>query len=120
MYWFIIVLSGVLGGLFSGMFGIGGGSIIVPILTYLTNMEHFIAQGISLGALLAPVSIFAMLKYYKKGYYRIKEIIVIAICIIVFSYFGAKISLSVDVKIIQKLFGIILMATGLHMTFLKN
>ena len=120
MYWLVIVLSGVLGGLFSGMFGIGGGSIIVPILTYLTNMNHFMAQGISLGALLAPVSIFAMLKYYKKGYYRIKEILVIALCIIVFSYFGAILSLSLDVKIIQKLFGAVLMATGVHMTFFKN
>ena len=113
-------MSGIIGGLFSGMFGIGGGSIIVPILTYFTDMGHFMAQGVSLGALLAPVSIFAMLKYHQKGYFRIREIVIMAICIIIFSYFGAKISLSFDVKIIQKLFGIVLMLTGIHMTFFKN
>lgn len=120
MYWLIIVLSGIIGGLFSGMFGIGGGSIIVPILTYFTDMGHFMAQGISLGALLAPVSLFAMLKYHQKGFFRIKEIIIIALSIIVSSYFGARISLSFNVEIIQKLFGIVLMVTGIHMFFFKN
>lgn len=119
MYWLVIVASGIMAGLFSGMFGIGGGSVIVPMLTYLTNMNHFTAQGISLGALLAPVSLLAMLKYHSKGYYRTKEIFIIAFCIIIFSYFGAKISLSMKMKTVQKLFGILLIFTGIHMTFLK-
>ena len=120
MYWFVIIISGILAGFFSGMFGVGGGSVIVPMLTYFTNMNHFMAQGISLGALLAPVSLLAMLKYHQNGYYRTKEIFIIALCIIVFSYFGAKFSLSLKMKTVQKLFGIMLIVTGVHMTFFKN
>ena len=120
MYWLVVVASGIMAGLFSGMFGIGGGCIIVPMLTYLTNLNHFTAQGISLGALLAPVSLLAMLNYHNKGYYRTKEIFIIAFCIIIFSYFGSKISLSMEMKTVRKLFGMLLVFNGLHMTFLKN
>ena len=44
MYWIIIILAGVIAGIFSGMFGIGGGLIIVPILKLFANIPHFTAQ----------------------------------------------------------------------------
>ena len=117
MYWYIIILAGIIGGLFSGMFGIGGGVVIVPILTFLTNMSHFTAQGISLGALIAPVGLLALINYYKKGHVKIKEAITIALLIFGFSYIGSSISLSLPMKKVSKMFGLLLIFTGLYMIY---
>jgi uncharacterized protein len=115
MYWLLIIFTGILAGLFSGMFGIGGGIVIVPLLTFLTKINHFTAQGISLGALIAPVSLLALINYYKKGYVKIKEVLVIALLIIIFSYFGSKLALSLPMKLISKMFGVLLIFTGIYM-----
>lgn len=119
MYWTIIILAGIIGGLFSGMFGIGGGLIIVPILKLFTTMPHFTAQGISLAALIGPVSILALINYYKKGHIKIKESILIALLIFIFSYLGSKISLSMPMNTVSKMFGILMIITGFYMLY-KN
>lgn len=117
MYWYIIILAGIIGGLFSGMFGIGGGVVIVPILTFLTKMPHFTAQGISLAALIGPVSLLALINYYKKGHVKIKEAIAVALLIFIFSYFGSKISLSLPMKKVSKMFGLLMIITGVYMIY---
>ena len=115
MYWLIIVLAGIIGGLFSGMFGIGGGIVIVPILTLFTKLSQFTAQGICLASLIGPVSLLALINYYNKGHVKIKEAIIIATLIFLFSYIGSKISLQLPMKTVTKLFGILVVITGLHM-----
>ena len=66
MTW-LLVLVGVVVGVFSGVVGIGGGILFVPALVWLLGMNQHRAQGTSLGALLAPVGLFAFLEYYRKG-----------------------------------------------------
>ena len=119
MYWIIIILAGVIAGIFSGMFGIGGGLIIVPILKLFTNIPHFTAQGISLAALIGPVSILALINYHKKGHTKIKESVVIALLIFMFSYVGSNISLSIPMHIVSKMFGVLMIVTGFYMIY-KN
>ena len=66
MTW-MILLVGLVVGMFSGVVGIGGGILFVPALIWLLGMDQHKAQGTSLGALLAPVGIFAFMEYYRKG-----------------------------------------------------
>ena len=66
MSW-IMLLVGIVVGVFSGVVGIGGGILFVPALVWLLGMNQHKAQGTSLGALLAPVGIFAFFEYYRKG-----------------------------------------------------
>ncbi len=63
-----VLLTGVLGGIASGLFGIGGGVIMVPILGLLLGFSQHRAQGTSLVALIPPTGILAVMAYSKAGY----------------------------------------------------
>jgi hypothetical protein len=63
-----VLLAGITGGIASGMFGIGGGVILVPILGLLLGFSQHRAQGTSLVALIPPTGLFAVLAYSKAGY----------------------------------------------------
>ena len=63
-----VLLTGIAGGIASGMFGIGGGTIMVPILGLLLGFTQHRAQGTSLVALIPPTGLLAVLAYGKAGY----------------------------------------------------
>lgn len=63
-----VLLTGVVGGVASGLFGIGGGTIMVPILGLLLGFSQHKAQGTSLVALIPPTGLLAVLAYGKAGY----------------------------------------------------
>lgn len=63
-----VLLTGIAGGIASGLFGIGGGVIMVPILGLLLGFSQHRAQGTSLVALIPPTGILAVLAYSKAGY----------------------------------------------------
>jgi uncharacterized membrane protein YfcA len=63
-----VLLAGVAGGIASGMFGIGGGVILVPILGLLLGFSQHRAQGTSLVALIPPTGLLAVIAYAKAGY----------------------------------------------------
>ncbi len=54
-------------GIMAGLFGIGGGVLLVPMLVLLFGFEQHQAQGTSLVALVLPTGALAFLKYYKAG-----------------------------------------------------
>lgn len=64
--WWGLVLLGVAVGLASGMFGVGGGIIIVPVLVYLFHMDQRIASGTSLLAIV-PTALAGVIAYGAHG-----------------------------------------------------
>jgi uncharacterized membrane protein YfcA len=73
----IILIIGLAAGILSGLVGIGGGVIIIPALVYLMAFSQQQAQGTSLGVLLLPVGILAVINYYKEGYVDIKVVLIL-------------------------------------------
>ena len=67
----IIIIIGLAAGMLSGLVGVGGGIIIVPALVFFLSFSQHEAQGTSLGILLLPAGIFAVINYYQKGYIEI-------------------------------------------------
>src|SRR5260370_2710649 len=63
-----VILRGVTGGVAAGLFGIGGGVIMVPILGLMFGFSQHRAQGRSLVALIPPTGLLAVLAYSKAGY----------------------------------------------------
>jgi uncharacterized membrane protein YfcA len=63
-----VLLTGVAGGIASGLFGIGGGVIMVPILGLMVGFSQHRAQGTSLVALIPPTGLLAVLAYGQAGY----------------------------------------------------
>ena len=68
---FIFLVIGLLAGVLSGVFGIGGGVVIVPALIFLAGMLPITATGTSLAALLLPVGALGAYEYYRKGHLQI-------------------------------------------------
>lgn len=59
--------AGLLGGALSGLFGIGGGIVLVPLLGLILRIPQHEAQGLSLAALVLPNSLPAVLAYRRQG-----------------------------------------------------
>ena len=104
----ILVLTGLCAGALSGLIGIGGGVIMVPLLVLIGLSQHQ-AQGISLAVMLPPVTYLAVMNYYKEGYVDWKFAVIIAIFFVVGSYLGGKLAINLDQRILRKIFGVIML-----------
>lgn len=101
---FGIALIGIVAGIMSGLFGIGGGIIIVPTLIAFLGMDILDANATSLAAMLLPVGILGVINYYKAGYIKIKDSLYISVGLLLGSYIGAKLALSVNVHLLAKFY----------------
>jgi uncharacterized membrane protein YfcA len=110
---FIALFIGIFAGILSGLFGIGGGAVIVPALVGIMKFSPKKAAGTSLGALLLPVGLPGVIKYYSAGFFDIRLASFVAIGIIIGAYFGAHIAIKLPSKLTKKIFGIFLFIIGL-------
>ncbi|MGX7666854.1 sulfite exporter TauE/SafE family protein [Flavobacterium pedocola] len=104
----MLMLIGLLAGTLSGLVGVGGGIVMVPLLLLLGFSQHQ-AQGTSLAVLVVPVTAVAVYNYYKEGYIDWRFAAVIALFFVVGGYFGSKLAISIDQKMLKKIFGVILL-----------
>src|SRR5438270_11012376 len=88
----MLLLIGLLAGVLSGLIGVGGGIIIVPALVFFLDFTQKEAQGTSLGLLLLPIGILAVVNYYNKGLIDVKVVGIMAIAFIIGGFFGSKIA----------------------------
>jgi uncharacterized membrane protein YfcA len=88
----LYILIGAAAGVLSGLFGIGGGVVIVPALLYAARMSQLTATGTSLGALLLPVGALGAWEYYRTGNLDVRAALMIAIGLFFGAFFGAKLA----------------------------
>jgi hypothetical protein len=100
----IYALIGLVAGVLSGLFGIGGGILIIPALVVLSGFTQQRAQGTSLVALLAPVGILAFVEYYRKNEADFKAGLIIALALFVGAYFGARVAVHLPEVVMRKSF----------------
>jgi len=113
------IIIGILAGIFSGFFGIGGGIIMILGLTLIGFSQHK-AQGSSLGALLIPIGIFfGFLEYYRNGNVDIRASLIMAIGLAIGSYIGAFMANKINSLWLSRLFGIFLIFMAVRM-IIKN
>jgi uncharacterized membrane protein YfcA len=105
----ILLLIGLLAGVISGFLGIGGGIVIIPALVYLLGYSQQNAQGTSLGLLLPPIGLLAVLNYQKAGFVNIKAAAIMCITFIIGSYISSKIAVELPETIIKKMFAVFLL-----------
>lgn len=113
----ISLLIGLGAGAFGGLFGLGGGIVMVPAMHYFLHFSQHKAQGTSLAVLTIPVGILGAMNYYKAGNVDIRAAGIIAGGFIFGSYFGSKASLSLPETTIRKVFAILLVAIALQLWF---
>lgn len=112
------LLIGVLAGFLSGLVGIGGGIIVVPVLVYFGFSQH-LAQGTVLFMFLLPIGILGVLNYYNKGYVDYKTALIIGSTFVIGSYFGSKVAIQIDQALLKKIFGVFLVLIGLKLLLWK-
>lgn len=111
----LLIIVGLAAGVLSGMVGVGGGIIIVPALVIFLGFSQHQAQGTSLGLLLLPVGILAVMNYYNKGFIDIKVVGIMSIAFILGGWLGSKLSLSMPQDTVKKIFAIVLFYTAFRM-----
>ncbi|AWI27335.1 permease [Flavobacterium pallidum] len=114
----VLICIGLIAGMLSGLIGIGGGIIIVPMLL-MVGLTQQTAQGTSLAVMLPPIAFLAVLNYHKAGNIEWKYAIIISLCFIVGSYFGSKIAINIDQKTLKRIFGVVLLIVAGKMLFGK-
>jgi uncharacterized membrane protein YfcA len=110
--WYILFALGLVAGICSGMFGIGGGAVIVPILVGFLKFDQKLATGTSLGALLLPVALPGVLRYYQEGVLDVGVAIPIALGLAVGGLFGARLALRMPSQQVRRLYGVFLFFAG--------
>jgi uncharacterized protein len=111
----LLIIVGLAAGVLSGMVGVGGGIIVVPALVIFLGFSQHQAQGTSLGLLLLPVGILAVMNYYNKGYIDIKVVAIMSIAFVLGGWLGSKISLSLPQDSVKKIFAVVLFYTAFRM-----
>jgi hypothetical protein len=110
-------LIGLVGGVLSGLFGIGGGLVIVPALILVLGMTAKQAAGTSLAALLLPVGLFGALEYWRAGYVDIRLAALVAVGILIGVFIGARVAIGLPNEVIQRAFGVLLVLVGVRLAF---
>jgi uncharacterized membrane protein YfcA len=113
----LLVIVGLLAGMLSGLVGLGGGVIIVPALVFFLGFTQHQAQGTSLGILLLPAGIFAVLNYYQKGYIDVKVVLLLFVGFLVGGWLGSKLSLSLSEVVLKKVFACALVLIAVKVLF---
>ncbi|MBT3647055.1 MAG: sulfite exporter TauE/SafE family protein [Flavobacteriales bacterium] len=113
----ILITIGLAAGAFSGMFGIGGGLIMVPAMVFFLGLSQHTAQGTSLGVLVIPVAAVAAYNYHKEGQLDWKFAAIIALSFVIGGYFGSKISLGISEVMLKRVFGILMLVMAIKLIF---
>lgn len=111
-------LIGLCAGVSSGLFGIGGGVIIVPLLVYFLNYQQQSATGTSLVALLLPVGILGILNYYRAGFIQMDNIklgLVIAIVMFFGTFLGSKLAITLPTLTLTRMFSVFLVLVAVRL-----
>jgi hypothetical protein len=103
-----LVLVGLAAGVFSGLFGIGGGVVIVPVLVLFAGFSLVEATGTSLAAILLPVGILGVIAYYRARIIDIRASIYIAAGLVTTVAVGAWLAHSLPAGLVKKLYAVFL------------
>ena len=108
----ILAAIGVAAGVLSGLFGIGGGVVIVPALIYLAGFDQHTATGTSLAVLLPPIGLGAALEYYRNGAVDVRASLIIAVTVFITAWVSATAANRVPPNYLRLAFGIFVIVVG--------
>lgn len=115
--WLTFICIGLLGGVSSGMFGIGGGIVIVPALIYWSGFSQHKATGTSLAVLLPPIGLAATLEYYRRGNVDLKAAMIIAATMLSGAWGGAYLANQMKGPHLRLVFGLFVFSVGVYLIY---
>ena len=104
-------------GIASGMFGIGGGVLLVPLLALLYGFSQHRAQGTSLVALIPPTGVLALMAYAREGFVSWKTGLLLIPGVFLGGILGGKLAEKLRPQRMRQVFAGILLALGAWQAF---
>ncbi|MCL2390195.1 MAG: sulfite exporter TauE/SafE family protein [Endomicrobia bacterium] len=108
---------GLAGGILSGLMGVGGGIVLIPLMIIFLKMTQHQAQGTSLAIIM--LSFVSMMVYYKKGHVNLGIAALIGVGFIVGGLIGAYFATSLPEHVLKKCFAVFLLIVAFKMLFFK-
>ncbi|MBI5093055.1 MAG: sulfite exporter TauE/SafE family protein [Candidatus Hydrogenedentes bacterium] len=118
MMWSLLAI-GFAAGIAGGLFGIGGGAIMVPAMVLLLGMSQKLSTGTSLIAQIFPIGVLAAIVYYREGNVNIKQGVILAAGLIIGNLLGALFANQpyISDQFMKKLYGVFLFVIGARYLF---
>ena len=114
--YFEFVGGGLLAGILSGIMGVGGGVVIIPIMVLLVGMDQHSAQGISLAAI-AVISFFGSIAHFKQKTVRNDIAKYVAPSALLYGLLGSFLADRIDANILRDVVGGIIIIAGMLTVF---
>jgi uncharacterized membrane protein YfcA len=112
---FLYLALGAVAGILAGLFGIGGGVIMVIGMVSLMKLSLPTATGTSLAAMLLPVGVLGAMEYYRRGQVEVRAAILLALGLTLGAWLGARIAGETAPRVLQRLFAVFLLAMAVRM-----
>jgi len=110
----VIVLVGLAAGLLSGIFGVGGGILIVPGLVFFAKMDQRRAHGTSLAAVL-PISISSLVTYWAHDHVDWPVALFLAVGAVAGALLGTKLLKTVKHEVLSMGFAAVLIVSAVRL-----
>ncbi|MBP9865839.1 MAG: sulfite exporter TauE/SafE family protein [Candidatus Omnitrophica bacterium] len=114
----IYALIGILGGLSSGLFGVGGGLVFVPLLVMLKKMDLHQAIGTSI-AIVIPTSMMSTLRHANAGNVDWKAAACVTLFALAGAWVGSSLSIQMDAVSLRRFYAIFLLGVAAKLFFQK-
>jgi len=113
----LLVAIGLFAGVLSGLFGIGGGVVIVPALIYVAGFRQHMATGTSLAVLLPPIGLAATYEYYRFGNVNVRAAAIIAVAVLIGGWLGAVVANRMAGPQLRLAFGVFVVGLGAYLIY---
>lgn len=108
MFWYVV--AGIAGGVIGGM-GMGGGTLLIPILTLLLSVGQLEAQAINL-IVFVPMAIVTLIIHIKNKLVDFKKLIYSLPLALVLAVIGALFVKKIDESVLKTTFGVFMLIVG--------
>ncbi len=111
----LFLAIGLAAGILSGLFGIGGGILIIPALIFFAAFPTKLALGTSLGAMLLPVGLLGAYAYHQAGNLNIKASMLISLGLFLGAWGGAKLANTLPGVVLQRMFAVFIVLMAIRL-----
>lgn len=117
MIWLLLILVGLIAGVVSGLLGIGGATIVIPILVLWFGLSQHLAQGTTLAMMVPPIGLLAAWYYWRNGHVNIGWAALLCLGFFFGGLVGAYFANLIPDLLLRRIFGLFLLIVALRLIF---
>ncbi len=110
----LVIAAGGLTGVFSGLLGVGGGTILIPAAVFILGASQHLAQGVSL-AVIIPTAFMGAYAYYMRDQVDLQKALYLILGSVIGAYLGSALACSFCSRDLKIVFGLFLIATAVKL-----